>query len=185
MSEYFVPKRRVTTQARLLGLPPRTWELFLSETAANHAGPERPSDLLNHGQPFLAVRDAEAGFMIVSTAHVLAISVPVDAEFHTAGLGAEDLAAASSTHAEVELLLETGDTISGTLVYIQPTGQQRVQDFMNIAPAFIAVREGATAHIVNTRRVARVSLQQEAEQTAPRDEESAPPLDEVFDSEES
>ena len=154
MSDFKVPKRSVLAEATLAGQPKQTWELFLSEVAETRAGPERVSDLLSRKSRFVPVKDSEQGHLVVSTQSVLCVSVPAEAEFED--LGAEDLAADMSVTTEVEVLLTGGQKLTGTLVYLQPRGQQRLQDFLNSAPPFIAIRDGTTAHVVNADAIVSV-----------------------------
>lgn len=185
MSDFYVPKRQVTSKARVIGDgAEHTWELYLSETAQNHAGPEVPSDLLNQEVRFIAVKDADAGFLIVNRRRVLFVDVPADEEFHAAGLGVEDLAAAVSKAVDVELLLQNGERLRGTLVYIQPPGQQRLQDYMNVAPDFIALRDGATAHIVNRREVVWLTFKEERGAADSALDSKLEAIETIFDSDE-
>lgn len=156
MSDYKVPKRQVDATARLLGGLERRWQIFLSEVAETRAGPERATDLFNRKTRFLPVKDHEDGHVVVSCANVLSVSVPADAEFTSDALGAEDLAAEMSVTTSVDVTLADGSTVSGTLVYLQPEGRRRLQDFLNEAPTFISVRDGDTAHLVNTQQVVQV-----------------------------
>lgn len=154
MSDFKVPKRAVLADATLAGQPAQTWELFLSEVAETRAGPERVSDLLSRKSRFVPVKDSKQGHLVVSTQAVLCVSVPAEAEFDD--LGAEDLAADMSVTTEIEVLLSGGQQLTGTLVYLQPRGQQRLQDFLNAAPPFIAIRESNKAHVVNTDAIVSV-----------------------------
>jgi hypothetical protein len=154
VSDFKVPKRSVLAEASLAGQPAQTWELFLSEVAESRAGPERVSDLLNRKSRFVPVKDSAQGHVVVSTKAVLSVSVPAEAEFDD--LGAEDLAADMSVTTEIEVILTSGQVLNGTLVYLQPRGQQRLQDFLNAAPPFIAIRQGTQAHVINTEAITSV-----------------------------
>lgn len=156
MSDYKVPKRQVVAEARLLGAMTRQWEIFLSDVAEARAGPERATDLFNRKHRFLPVKDKELGHLVVNTQSVLFATVPADAEFASDALSPEDLAASMSVTTVVELVLEDGQSLRGTLVYLQPEGRQRLQDYLNEAPTFIAIRDGDRGHIVNTARVVQV-----------------------------
>ena len=156
MNDYKVPKRQVVAQARLLGAQMREWEIFLSDVSEVRAGPERATDLFNRKNRFLPVKDKALGHLVVNTSSVLYATVPADAEFASDALSVEDLAAEMSVTTSVELLMEDGTALSGTLVYLQPEGRRRLQDFLNEAPRFIAIRAGDHGHIVNTTRVVQV-----------------------------
>lgn len=172
--QFHVPKRRVAARAQLLGTDERHWQLFLSDMAETHAGPERPSDLVNRKSRFVGVLDAEEGFIIVSTSHICAFTVDVEGEFSADALSTEDLAAAAATMLNVEVLLENGAEVTGSLVYLQPEGQRRLQDFLSHAPEFISLRDGRHAHIVNTSRIVRIRA------TQPEEGDAAAPEDDLF-----
>jgi len=161
MTDYHVPKRRVSARANLLGAGERHWQVFLSDVAETHAGAERPSDLLNRKSRFLGIVDAEDGFTIVSTPHICSVTVDAEHEFGGDSLSTEDLAAALAVNVNVDVLLENATEVHGTLVYIQPEGQQRLQDFLNQTSDFIALRDGTHAHIVNTARIVRIRASEE------------------------
>ena len=65
----------------------------------------------------------------------------------------EELAADMSVTIEVEVTLAGGQQLTGTLVYLQPIGQQRLQDHLNTVSAFIAIRDGNSAHVINTEAI--------------------------------
>ena len=53
----------------------------------------------------------------------------------------------------IELILEDGSRVHGSLTYWRPQGQRRFQDYLNSAEEFIPVREGDTIHLVNRERI--------------------------------
>ncbi len=156
--EFAVPKHRVGATLRLLGQPPVEVELFLGDNAARHSGHERPSDLLQMAEPFLAVQLKEGGVLFAARRSVLVLSVASDVELGDEDLPVEDLAAEESKTAAVMVRLEDGSSISGNVVYLMPQGHRRLQDYLNALPeTFLKLRSGDLVHLVNKERIVLVT----------------------------
>jgi hypothetical protein len=157
MNDLSVPKRSVQATVHMLNGPARQFELFLSETAENHRGPEKPSDLLLRDSRFLPAKEWDKAFVVLNTDAILWMTVEASVETQTESLSVEDLAASMSVSQDVELTMSNGEALRGTLVYLQPQGRQRLQDFLHDAPRFFVLRDDERAHIVNVAHVAVVS----------------------------
>jgi hypothetical protein len=156
--EYRVPKRRVTAEVTLVGRPPVTLLLFLGDGAVAHRGRERPSDLLAGPDAFLAaVEPRDEAVILVRRDAVAVMTVPVEEEYGEQPSRPEDLAAAGAVSADVEVVLEDGTSRRGTITYLLPEGRRRLQDHLNGEEPFLVLREGASAHLINKRRLASVS----------------------------
>ena len=59
---------------------------------------------------------------------------------------------------EGRVLLEDGTDLQGTVSYVMPEGQRRLQDYLNRGPRFLIVRAGETARLVNRGRIVRISM---------------------------
>lgn len=152
MDELRVPKRRVAAEVLLPGGARRRIALFLAEAAPGHAGPERPSDVLNGGDGFVPAFDEEAGGITFLAVGGLAV-VRVDRELEETGADAPTL----PTEHDVEVLLESGGTLRGLVSYLRPPERSRLVDFLNEpAPFFPLIEERAIA-LVNKRHAARVA----------------------------
>lgn len=158
---YQVPKNEVS--ARVVLADGTTWEaqLYVSDRAEHHAGRERPSDLLNGDEPFFPVDLSGIGFALLRRSSVLVTTVRAKDEL-TGGAtdGAELLEEGEpvpegAKRVDVRLVLDEGTSVDGTLVFLMPPGERRLQDFLNQASRFIPVREGDRVHLVNTERVVR------------------------------
>lgn len=162
--EYQVPKREMEAGVVLAGGREATVHLFLSERAEHHSGPERPSDLLNGDDPFVPVRFADSGFALLRRSSVLVMTVEAEAE--RAGGGADPEAGLpgagggpvpdSAERRDVRIVLDGGIEAEGTLTYVMPPGERRLQDYLNQAPAFVSLLAGNRAKLVNTGRIVRV-----------------------------
>ncbi len=151
MDELRVPKRRVPAEVLLPGGASRRIALFLADAAPAHAGPERPSDVLNGGDGFLPAFDEDARAMSFLNVGGLAV-VRVDPAAEQAGADAPTL----PTEHEVEVLLESGQTLRGLVSYLRPPERSRLQDFLNEPAPFFALLEERAVALVNKRHVARV-----------------------------
>lgn len=153
MDDLRVPKRRVTAEAILADGTVRRITLFLAEAASQHAGPERPSDLLNGGGDFVPALDDEAGAMtFLNRAGVAAFRLPArEGEGDAEGL-------TLPTEHEVEVTLQSGATLRGLVSYLRPPEHSRLLDFLNEPEPFFHLLEERAVLLVNKRHVARVVL---------------------------
>jgi len=153
MEDLRVPKRRVPVQVLLPGGMKTPMVMFLSEVAADHTGPERPSDLLNGGDDFVPAFD-EAGkvmtFLNRSAIAAIRLDPAIDADV--------DEEVSIPTEHEVELLLQDGSTLRGLVSFLRPSERSRLIDFLNEAPPFFRLIDAGTLVLVNKRHVARVTL---------------------------
>jgi hypothetical protein len=153
MEDLRVPKRRIPVQVLLPGGKATSMVMFLSEVAADHTGPERPSDLLNGGDDFVPAFD-EAGkvmtFLNRSAIAAIRLDPALDADVD------EDVSI--PTEHEVDLLLQDGATLRGLVSFLRPSERSRLIDFLNEAPPFFRLLDAGVLVLVNKRHVARVTL---------------------------
>lgn len=159
--EYRVPRPSVSATVAVEGGAPRTVRLYLRDRSETHAGPDRPLDLLNGSRRFLPVEDPDEGFTLLRRASILVLSVPADAERAGEPGDAEDLAArdpemAGACRREVRVRMEGGTEVQGTVVYVLPEGERRLQDYFNRCPDFVRLWDGDTVRLVNARRILRI-----------------------------
>ncbi len=153
MDELRVPKHRVAAEVLLPGGATRRITLFLAEAASTHAGPERPSDLLNGGEDFVPALDDDAGAMTFLNRAAIAV-VRVARE-----LEADDAAEATiPTEHEVEALLADGTVLRGLVSYVLPADHARLVDFLNEPSPFFRLLEPGAVALVHKRHVVRVAL---------------------------
>lgn len=154
--KFAVPKQKVQATVKLAGAGDLAVFLFLAESAATHLGPERPSDLLTTAR-FIPVALDDGGFSFLQVGAIQRLSVPAETELGES-LTAEDLAAQGATTESVEIYLDDNTCFSGTVFYLLPEAQRRLQDFLNDLPdQFIQLRDGDTIHLINKDHVVRVS----------------------------
>ncbi len=158
ISEYRIPKREVPAEVSLLGHPRKVVKLFLHEQAGTHAGPERPSDLLNGPGEFFPAIEPPGKLVLLQRDAVMVISVSAESEFPPGEAG-EDLAGIEEgARMTVEVTLQDGSALRGTVGFMMPEGRNRLIDFLNTADRFLTLREDSLARLVNKRRIVRLAV---------------------------
>jgi hypothetical protein len=153
MEELRVPKRRAPAEVVLAGGASRRVVLFLAEAAADHAGSEQPSDLVNGAGDFIPALDAGSGEMTFLQRGALAL-IRVAPALETAG--AEDLTL--PTEHEIEVHLADGSAHTGLVTYLRPADRSRLADFLNEPSPFFRLLQADAVALVNKRHVTRVVL---------------------------
>jgi hypothetical protein len=153
MEDLRVPKRRVAAEVVLPGVGARRIALFLSEAASGHAGPEGPGDLLNGGAEFVPAFDEDAQAMTFLNRSALAV-VRVDRALEADGAEALTL----PTEHQVEVLLGSGEKLSGLVSYVRPPERSRLVDFLNEPTRFFRLVEERAIALINKSHVARVVM---------------------------
>jgi hypothetical protein len=154
--KFAVPKEKIQATVKLAGAGDLSVFLFLAESAATHLGPERPSDLLTTAR-FIPVVLDDGGFSFLQVGAIQMLSVPAKSELGE-NMTAEYLAAQGATTLSVEICLDDATCFSGTVIYLLPEAQRRLQDFLNDLPdQFFQLRDGDTIHLINKDHIVRVS----------------------------
>jgi hypothetical protein len=153
MDELRVPKRRIPVEVVLPGGAARRMALFLSEVAADHTGPEQPSDLLNGGDDFVPAFDEEGKAMTFLNRSAIA-ALRVEASLDTES----DEAVSLPTEHDVEVQLQDGTVLSGLVSFLRPPDRSRLVDYLNEPPPFFRLLDAATLVLVNKRHTVRVTL---------------------------
>jgi hypothetical protein len=118
--------------------------IFVPAAASHHDGPTRPEEWINDGRAFFALlpEGAEAP-LILNKDQLVTVTVPTES-----GLVSDVLR-------EVEIEAG-GERFVGTLHVDMPENQQRVLDYLNLAPAFVPLFAGSHVHLVHKRHVVRL-----------------------------
>jgi hypothetical protein len=112
---------------------------------------ERLSDLLNGEMKFIPAQDVATGMITFLNSIAIAVArTDVAHEFRE-----EDRLTILTEH-EVEIRLVDGQRLQGLIVYIQPEGRTRLNDYLNDSPPFIRLVQGERVALVNKRYVASV-----------------------------
>lgn len=162
-AEYRIPKHPVKAQVMISGEPPRDLQFFVGLQAANHDAGERPSDLLNGSEPFVPVRDAKGLTWLLNLEAVLVVTVAATEENVSRAV---EFRTNMASCFDVVVALDGGLRVRGSVRYVLPEGQQRLQDYLRQAQRFVALHEGPWVHLVNRHRVVWVQSSSDAT-TAP------------------
>lgn len=153
MTELRVPKRRVQCEVVGSDGAARRVAIFLADAAGDHAGPERPSDLLNGRDEFIPAVDVATGGMSFLQRGALAV-VRVARELEPDD--AEGLTL--PTEHEVQVFLAGGASCAGLVSYLRPPDRARLVDFLNEPAPFFRLLERGGVALVNKRHVTHVAL---------------------------
>ena len=123
MSEFRVEKRREAAELTLVTGTTLSGVFFLAASSHVHTGPERVGDLMNLEPGFFPFATG-ARTMLVNRTHVVKVSLPpqmiepeLDAGYDVA------------TRHHVQMLLTTGETLTGNVVVFRPRGHDRLSDY--------------------------------------------------------
>ncbi|HKY34074.1 MAG TPA: hypothetical protein VJV23_16210 [Candidatus Polarisedimenticolia bacterium] len=158
--EYCVPKSTARVRLLLVTGESFSFDLYLGRQAESHAGEERPSDVFNGDRHFIPLSGPDGRLAIVRRDAVMVASVAAE---HETGPACGEL-----TAARVEVTIENGTALRGTVTYMMPEGERRIQDHLNAPGRFLALTEGAMVHLINKARIVRLSAMESAEAAASR-----------------
>lgn len=156
-TEYQIPKRKVRATVCCPGEADRETWLYLGETAECHFGPERPSDLLNGSSPFIPATADDGTFSLLQRDAISVCTIAAEAEAGATPAPTEEGAQSAISYA-IRVRLAGGRELGGTLTFVRPEGQQRLQDGLNGSELFFAVWDGDRVHLVSRRHVIWIAL---------------------------
>jgi hypothetical protein len=148
MSQLKLPKTRLPV---VLGLPGRTMqaEVFLSDYARCHAGPERLDDLLAGEEAFLPAAELNGPVQLVARHSILWAMVPEMVQ--------DAAAEGAPIEAGVEIALDDGSSLTGQVRFDAPSERTRLVDCLNDAPAFVPLFAAGSVLFVNRAHVVSVT----------------------------
>ena len=158
IDEYRIPKLEISAEVSLLAHPQKEVKLFLNDRAETHAGAERPSDLLNGAREFFPAVETSGKTVFLHREAVTVISVPVESEFPPEESGEDYPEPETASRLPVEVVVQGGTVIRGTVSFVGPEGRNRLIDFLNMPDRFLVVREEGLARLINKRRIVRVTV---------------------------
>ena len=150
MERLRIPKHRGDVEVTFADGKTRPFAVFLAERTS-HGGPERVADLLNGPREFLPAIDSESDamtFLARSSIVVARVDGPLW-DVDELNLPLEH---------EVEVVLGSGQVLTGVISYVLPHENCRVVDYLNDPAPFLALVEGQRVALVNKRHVQRVAL---------------------------
>jgi len=151
LDELRVPKRRVLAQLTSPGGEVREVSVFLMTGVPEYTEGERLSDLLNDAVKFIPAQDvATERIIFLNSAAIAVAHTDIEHEFRE-----EDRLTILTEH-EVEIRLVDGQRLQGLIVYMQPEGRARLNDYLNDTPRFLRLIQDKRVALVNKRYVASV-----------------------------
>ncbi len=133
--------------------PPRPIEVYLAEQDTRQYRRQQLLDLLEHGPPFLPVRDfQESRWDIVNRDLVVWVRVP-PASLAAAGEESDEL---FDIRQRVQVELTSGSSLAGELLYSAEETLTRVTDYMNQQGRFFRLWKDEDLYFVHKPFVARV-----------------------------
>lgn len=152
--QYAIPKHKFEAEVDFCDGDSLNLTLFLSEGAASHMGPERPSDVLNGLVCFLPAIDSHGNLMLVNINMIRIARVAESSEFVPGS--EEDGYSAGTSTSQLSIVMENGTTLEGFVTYTLPRAHSRLQDYLNSESRFLVVRGEGVTRYVNRRFVSRV-----------------------------
>lgn len=156
--EYRIPTYEISIDLLLAGPSKIRADLYLGEYSEREIGRERPLDLLNGSKKFFPAHREDRGLVLIRRRAVLTASLAADDAVRIDPTARELLSEArvegtDAREVGVELTLEEGTEVTGTVAYVLPPGERRLQDFLNNTDTFFRVWDEGTLHLVNGDRV--------------------------------
>jgi hypothetical protein len=147
MSEFRVEKRREAAELTLVTGATLSGVFFLAGSSQLHTGPERVGDLMNLEPGFFPFATGSRT-MLVNRIHVLKVSLPpqmIEAEL--------DAGYDVATRRKVEMLLTTGETLTGNVVVFRPPGRDRLSDYARIEEPFRYLELADRSLLINSAHI--------------------------------
>ena len=147
MSEFRVEKRREAAELTLVTGATLSGVFFLAGASHLHTGPERVSDVMNLEVGFFPFETA-LGTMLVNRTHVLKVALPpqmIEAQL--------DAGYDVATRRTVQVLLTTGDSVTGNVVVFRPPGRDRLSDYARIEEQFRYLELADRTLLINSAHI--------------------------------
>ena len=150
---FSIPKDKVSATLLLEDGTALEVELFLAQPI-DGVRTERPSDLLT-GVEFIPISQKDGSFRIVRRSAITSLTVRADVEYG-GELSVEDLAGGFAKKTDLEVRTRSGAVLKGTVIYLLPEGQQRVQDLLNQPDPLLMLRDGDLVHLLSKTQIVDV-----------------------------
>jgi hypothetical protein len=151
VSEFRVVKERTRTRLRIGG-EDLVAEVFVSPATSKHPGQETLLDLLAGQDPFIACDAMKSMRCVHRDAIAVAWVDSIPAELN-------DAWTAPSPPQAVEVVLQDGTRLEGSLRYSLPDDSSRVLDYLNSAQGFFPLHQEREVALINRSFVAQVIVE--------------------------
>jgi hypothetical protein len=148
-----VRKQVVAVELALGNMPSRSVEVFLAAQEIHQYQRQQLLELLEHGTPFLPIRDAAAErWEIANRDRIMWVRIP-PASFPAAGEETDEL---FDIRQKVVIELTSGPPLEGELLYSAEESLTRVTDYMNQQGRFFRLWKNEDLYFVHKPFVTRV-----------------------------
>lgn len=151
VSEFRVEKRREPAELTLVTGAILSGVFFLAGSSHLHTGPERVGDLLNMEDGFFPFETGNVTTLVNRT-HVLKVALPPQMIEPQLNAGYE-----VATRRTVNLLLTTGESITGKVLVIRPAGHDRLSDYTRAGEPFRYVELEDRTLLINSAHIVALS----------------------------
>lgn len=151
-NEYRIAKERIAVVVHTMRGEAIVGDLFVQAHARHRTGPEDAPDVMNDDEPFFPLAVEGGPTLLVAKDRVRLLEV----EERGAGDDAAD-AVPGARLTPIELTLDDGSTVEGSIYLEQTFGRPRLLDFLNRARSrFLTLYAGDGVRLVNRRLIERV-----------------------------
>jgi len=148
VSEFRVEKRREAAEITLTTGATVAGHFFLSGSSQLHAGPERVGELLNLEVGFFPFGTPDGDTVLINRTCVVKVALPehvIEAQLDDG----YDVA----TRRRVELVLSSGEKITGQVAVYRPPGHDRLYDYAQVAERFRYVEQADRTLLINSLHI--------------------------------
>ena len=148
MSEFRFEKRREAAEITLTTGATVAGHFFLAPSSHVHAGPERVGDLLNLDSGFFPFAADGGDTVLINRAYVVKVVLPE----HVIETQLDD-GYNVATRRRVEMVLSSGEKITGQVAVYRPPGHDRLSDYAHIAERFRYVEQADRTLLINSLHI--------------------------------
>lgn len=121
--------------------------IFVGGGAESHSGPERPSDVMNRDETFVAIQENGGDVEFLRRDAVAFLAVPAEMEYDDTSLAAGEIAV------RLAITLDDGRHLDGRVRYQLPDAGRRLQDYLNQPCSFLPMECNGEVLLLNKRRI--------------------------------
>ena len=147
MNQYQVKKERHAVAVFLSDGLVLEGAIFLAQFAARHQGSEQVLDLMLEEEIFFPLQAKDGSIQLINkwaVTHIRWTPLCPPTEVN-------------ATERPIHLTFIGGDTLDGVLRAVLPSGQERVQDFLNLTDDFFTLDAGDYQYVINRRQVRQLT----------------------------
>ena len=155
---YRVPKRKTPMRIRFAPNREEVISIFLAKVSANHAGPEKPLEFFNGSDEFIAAEAQAGNIVFIRRESIDVVTIDFDGELEGIAVGTSPIGTDLDIKESIAVEFADGLVLEGVTHYQLPEANSRLGDFLNGPPLFLPLYQSDCMHLLNKRRIARVSF---------------------------